>query len=271
MIYADDSTIILDGVNLDNIISKANDILSRISSWSRMNRLKINPNKTKAIVFRTKNKVLTTHQPLVLESVPIDVVDTHKKLGLHFSSNLGWDTHVNFVCKKLSSVTGVMSRCRNILPLKVKLQIYYALFNSHLMYFTFVWATTSKANINKVITLQKKIVRQIGNIDPFGTTPEAFQEFNIIRADNLYTFRLLHTLYFSNRELSNFIKSLSCLERRVISVPTRNTDIWFVPRFRTAYKYQALAYNVPTTLNTHESTITCNKKQLHSHFCSLSS
>lgn len=269
VIYADDSTIILDGVNLDDIVSKANDILSRISSWSRMNQLKINPNKTKAIVFRAKNKVLATHQPLVLESVPIDIVDSYKILGVYFSSNLGWDTHVNFVCKKLSSVTGVMSRCRDILPLKVKLQIYYALFNSHLMYCSLVWATTSKANINKVITLQKKIVRQIGNIEPFGTTRGAFQEFNIIRADNLYTFRLLHTLYFSNKEFSNFIRLLSCLQRRVITIPTRNTDIWFVPRFRTTYRHQALAYNVPTTLNTHKSTISCNKKQLHSHFCSL--
>lgn len=259
VIYADDSTILISDINLPHLISRANDVLSEISSWSKINRLKINPNKTKAVIFHAKNKIVPTHQPLILDSQQIDIVDTHKILGVYFSSNLSWDAHVNYLCRKISSVTGVVSRCRSLLPLKAKLQIYHALFNSHLNYCTLIWGTTTKRNINKILVLQKRIIRYVGNIERLGNTRKSFERFSIVRVDNVYSYRLLNTLYFSNRELSDFITALSCLERRVITVPTRNTHIWSIPRFRTTYKYQTLAYNVPTTLNTYENTTSCSK------------
>uniref|UniRef100_A0A6G5AFJ6 Putative endonuclease/reverse transcript n=1 Tax=Rhipicephalus microplus TaxID=6941 RepID=A0A6G5AFJ6_RHIMP len=96
--------------------------------------------------------------------------------------------HVNYLCEKLSSVTGVLSRCRSLLPTKAKVQIYNALFHAHLNYCALVWSTTTITNIRKILMLQKKIIRYIDNIDYYSSTREAFPKYNIIRIDNLYTF-----------------------------------------------------------------------------------
>ncbi|XP_075726275.1 uncharacterized protein LOC142767921 [Rhipicephalus microplus] len=62
---------------------------------------------------------------------------------------MNWTDHVELISKSLSSAAGALSRCRHFFPEKVKLQIYYDLFESHLHYCALVWATTTKANIRR--------------------------------------------------------------------------------------------------------------------------
>lgn len=57
----------------------------------------------------------------------IEIVDSHKIPGVYTSSHLSWVMHVNYLGKKLSSATGVVSRCRNVIPITAKVQIYNAL------------------------------------------------------------------------------------------------------------------------------------------------
>lgn len=266
VIYADDSTLVISGSNIDNLLIHCNEVLAKLSTWSKLNRLQINSSKTKVIIFRAKNKLVKLSHTINFECQQIEVVDHHKILGVYFSSHLTWDTHVDHLRKTLSSITGVISRCRGILPPKIKLQIYHALFNSNLRYCSLVWCTTTKTNISKLLVLQKQIIRYIANIEQRETTKNAFKSFNIINVEKLYEFRLLHSVYFSSTAVVNLLASLASLERRSINVETRNTDTWAVPHFRTFYKYQSLTHNLPTTLNKYRHTNNLNKKQLHSYF-----
>lgn len=269
MLYADDSTFIISGPQVESVIIRCNELLAKLSSWTKLNRLHINPNKTKAIIFRAKNKLVTLSNKIIFEGQEIEVVNNHKILGVYFSSTLSWDTHVAHLCKKLSSVTGVVSRCRGVLPPQIKLLIYNTLFNSYLNYCTLVWSTTTKTNLQKLLVLQKKIVRYIANIPAMATTKDAFRSFNIIKVDNIYEFRLLQSVYFSSDALVNFLLCLASLEHRNIVVETRNTELWAIPHFRTFYKHQTLAYNLPTTLNKYGHTVNFPKKQLRSFFVEL--
>lgn len=265
MIYADDTTFTVSGSNLDRIILKCNELLNKISLWSKINKLKINPNKTKAIIFRAKNKQVSSSYHLSYEHQPVEIVSDHKILGVYFSSNLNWDTHIDSLSKKLSAVTGVLSRCCSILPQQAKLQIYYALFYSHINYCNLVWATTTKRNMNRIVTIQKRIIRQISNLKRTDTTKEAFLVNNVLRADKMYEFRLLQIFNCSSPQIVNYLSSLASLQHYSSTVKTRCTDIWAIPHFRTNYKFQSLSHNVPMTLNRHQHTSGYSRKQLRTY------
>jgi hypothetical protein len=56
VLFADDTTGLAKGANLQNVISFVNLELQKIANWFRSNKMQLNATKTKYIIFRTKNK-----------------------------------------------------------------------------------------------------------------------------------------------------------------------------------------------------------------------
>ena len=54
---------------------------------------------------------------------------------------------------------GILSKLRHNAPREVCLNVYYALFYSHLIYGINVWGLTTEENLKKIETLQNKCVR----------------------------------------------------------------------------------------------------------------
>lgn len=176
---------------------------------------------------------------------------------------------LNYLSKKLSSITGVLSRCRFCFTQKLKVNIYNALFSSHLNYCSLVWSTTTHTNLNRLLILQKRIIRHIGNMEPQASTSGLFQLYRIINVKNMYRYRLLKLLFFSSDLVINWITGLASLQHRNILVNTRSNDTWAIPQFRTFYKYQALAHNLPYYLNKFSELLDINRKELESYFIQL--
>lgn len=269
VIYADDSSILISGPDVNTLAIKCNEILDKLSIWSQINRININPNKTKVMIFRAKNKPIQLHHTFQYAGNKICITHEHKILGIHFTSHLNWDSHVGTICKKLAQVTGVLSRCRRLLPMKAKLQIYHALFLSHINYCSLVWATTSKMNINKIFMFQKKIVRHIANLEYFASTDTAFRDLSLVKAEHMYRFRILRAFYLGSNSFKSFLTATASLQTRTNTLCTRNSDVWFVPKFRNNYKLQSLQHNLPCILNEYKHVINYNLKDLRKYFCEL--
>lgn len=268
IIYADDSTILFSGLNVNELVLKCNNTLLKLSSWSSLNEIKINPLKTKVIIFHARGKSVELSSPILYEGQNIPLVNEHKILGVTFSAHLSWNSHIEELCKKLSSTTGALSRCQRLLPSKVKLQVYYALFASHLNYCSLVWTTTTKNNLNKIFLLQKKILRHIANIPYLASTKTVFQEYNIVRVQHLYKFRVLQSFHFSYT-YKQFLVAISELTSNNSTVRTRHTLTWFVPRFRTTYSSQALHFTLPSILNESGELNNATHRQLRVLFASM--
>lgn len=192
------------------------------------------------------------NKQLTLASAPIEIVSSHKILGVTFSNDMTWTCHVQSLVKSLSSASGALARCRHFFPTKAKLQIYHALFASHVNYCTLVWCTTTAKNINAIHILQKKALRSIANVPFAHTTKQLFTSYKIIPLPRTYEFRLLYSFLFSNRSFKSFLHSVSGLSKNVTDARTRCNVDWLVPRRRTDYVLQSLAYSLPVLLNTCE-------------------
>lgn len=252
-IYADDTTIFVSAFSSDEVLSKANNILSKLDLWVTQNELKINPTKTKAILYHSKGKEVFLKGDILFRSSRIEVVNSVKILGVHFSATLQWDDQVNYLLKKLSSITGILNRNRYLLPETVKLLVYNALFASHLNYCHLVWGTTTETNLTRLLKVQKRILRVIANKPYTEPTAELFRKYKIMRVHNIYEYRLAREFSSSIRKNNPLLSEIASLRCNELSYSTRKTEKWNVPTSRTNYGLQMLINKLPRLLNRFDS------------------
>ena len=86
-LYADDTSLLEIVEDPQLTSAKLNSDLTNISKWTRNWLVTINPNKTEAMIFSTKRDK-PVHPALYYEGNEIDIVSSHKHLGVTLSSNL---------------------------------------------------------------------------------------------------------------------------------------------------------------------------------------
>lgn len=206
--------------------------------------------KTNAVIFRPKSKQISCdHITLLYAHETIEIVSSVKILGVTFTQNMLWDVHIESVLGKLSRVVGMMARHRFILPFKIKLLVYNALFFSSLYYCFLVWGTTTYTNLERLHILQKKFVRALFNVPYNSHTSDLFLKGNIIRVFNLYNYKLSLAFKREIKENLKFFRELSNLAKNTHSYGTRHIEQWKVVTARANYSMQRISYTLPTLLN----------------------
>ena len=95
LMYADDTTLYcctdsIISLNKEEII---NNELENVNRWLVSNKLSLNVKKTKYMIFH-KHDNNVTDQNISINNVSISRVQNFNFLGLHLTSNLTWNTHV---------------------------------------------------------------------------------------------------------------------------------------------------------------------------------
>ena len=119
-LFDDDTTFITSSASLtglkNNLRAGIQEVLSWMSSW----RLSPNLSKTTIMLFPPQPEFTT----LIHANFPnpIDIVSSHKHLGIVIDSALSWVPHIEYICKKSSKSLGILSPHCSYLPLSCKLQ-----------------------------------------------------------------------------------------------------------------------------------------------------
>ena len=101
---------------------------------------------------------------------------TYKFLGVYLDEFLSFDTHCNKICNKLAKSNFIISRVKNILPLKSLKTLYFALVHPHLLYCLPIFSSTTQKNIKRISKMQKKAYHQVKIHYPI--TPSVFPAKN---------------------------------------------------------------------------------------------
>lgn len=115
IMYADDTNIFFTGTTKEVIESSANSYLLHLSRWLKSNRLSLNTSKTKYIIFKPANKRDPYCVHLHFEDTLLEQVTEQKFLGVWFTEDLTWNTHVD---KLKVSYLELLAAC-------IKYKIYY--------------------------------------------------------------------------------------------------------------------------------------------------
>ena len=96
ILFADDTTVFIEGNNLDVIITSLNSELDRINTWLKSNKLFLNVTKTHYMVFhRARRKV--SHNKLFINNSIVTQVSCSKFLGIILDNKLNWTSHIAYI------------------------------------------------------------------------------------------------------------------------------------------------------------------------------
>ena len=166
--YADDTNLLLINKALKKIISYVNHDLALIIDWLRANKISVNTNKTKVLIYKPKTKKIYKNLNFRISGQKIEISDSIKYLGLHVQDTLEWDIHLNVIIKKLQRAIGLLSKIRHYVPKWLLRTIYFSLFNSHLIYGCEIWGQRETQLFRNVQELQDKAIRIINfKLDDF--------------------------------------------------------------------------------------------------------
>ena len=144
LLFADDTTFLISGVNIDDLFQLANCELEKSSVWFTSNKLTLNVKKTKYMIFSDQNLTTNLNQ-LHIGNQSIEQVGTKCKeqyfkfVGHVIDDKLSWEGHVQHITKKLASANFGINSSKNFLPLKIRKTLYFSLFESHLNFGNILW------------------------------------------------------------------------------------------------------------------------------------
>lgn len=178
--FADDTVLLYNGTDEGTLNYQINNDLNTYLKWLFSNKLKINIDKTKYIIFKQKNKLINDLQ-ININGIPLDKVSSIKYLGLIVDENLNWSPHMTKISEKISSMLSALYKCRNYLSKKSKFNIYNAFFLTHFRYLLPVWGMCGESTFNKAQILQNKIIKILFNYDWRTSTNIIYSELNLNR------------------------------------------------------------------------------------------
>ena len=109
-----------------------------------------------------------------------------KYLGVLIDNNLSWKHHIDYIALKISKTIGIISRLRHFIPTSIILDIYRSLIHPYISYGLSVWGQTTKTNLKRILTLQKRALRLIFLENKREHAIPLFVRANILPVDMLY-------------------------------------------------------------------------------------
>ena len=235
-LFADDSTLTCkfdNKTNHHNIVQRLESELEPVYNWLVMNKIKINYDKSKFIVYSYRKRYELG--PLKFGNSQLHSTDNTKFLGLIIDKNLNFKAHVASVSNKISKVVGVLYRLNKILSIDHLNSIYSALLVPHIMYCLEIWYGSLQGNRDRIFKLQKKAVRAI-NLLPYNEhTHDAFKSMGVLKLDDLSKLMLSVFIFKQQNMVSQSdVHSHYTRHRNNLVVPFYNLS-----RTQTTWLYQS--------------------------------
>lgn len=222
--FADDTVVYSSHRDAKVAARQVNMYLSELMKYYNMWKIKVNIEKTEAVLFRRpayKKKIPDIEIKLGNYKIPIK--KSVKYLGVTFTNLFKFNNHVNCTLNKsqiaLSKLRVILSPHREA-SIEIKLLIYKQLIRPILFYAFPIWFNVSKGQINSLCVFERKCLRRCINFKG-----PKFNNNKYISNVNLYTEAKMKPLIDQMMIFS--IKQLEKLESHVnpeISEIVRNVD-----------------------------------------------
>ena len=164
-----------------------------MQDWFYSNKLSLNGKKTKYILFSGNNKHVHTY-PIYFGGTQVERIGSYcdtkafKFLGYWVDDTLSWDIHINKLILKLNGANYALAKMKNKLPFLARKAIYYCLVQSHLTWGSAVTGATGVSNINKLESLQNKIIRNLCNKPYNSHTLPLYYEHSLLKFSDLISY-----------------------------------------------------------------------------------
>lgn len=195
-IFADDTGIFCHSTNLESLIEKAEKIIEKISDWFTSNKLTLNIDKTSFIIFRSKINIINNIPDTIgYGNHKINRETKIKYLGLILEEHLSWDAHTNEALNKQKRFFPLFYNIRQYLDKDNIRNIYYSMIYSRIKYGSIITAQTTDENINKIQTLQNRLLKVLYHKNYRFSTNNLHSQVSILKFNDLINQETLSFIY----------------------------------------------------------------------------
>lgn len=138
--------------------------MKNISNYFKKNKLKMNVNKTKAMMISNK-KVNTSNVSIKIDNEIIEFVSEIKYLGVIIDSKLNFEKHVDYICKKASRKVGVLNRIKNKIKTEQRICLYKSIIAPHFEYCPTIIFLLNETQIARLQKIQNRAMRAVMRVN----------------------------------------------------------------------------------------------------------
>ena len=180
-LFADDTVLYVSYPCSQIARNKLQSDLDVLANWCELNKITINVNKTKAMIFGTKATVKrATKRELSLYNKRIDYIGVYKYLGLFLDSHLMFNKQLNEMVKTTAFKTHQLAKVRKYINKQTALSIYKSMILPYFDYGDILIISSHQNQLNKLQKVQNRALRiclhkeprsQINNLHYEGDIP----------------------------------------------------------------------------------------------------
>ena len=187
-LFADDTVLTISNTSETKLSFEVNKEIAKVDLWMKMNKLTINYDKTKFMIF-TKKKHFNNGK-VNIDNHKIEQVQQMKYLGIVFDGKLTWKSQIQHICTKFSKGSWALLKLRDYVDINMLKTVHYSLIYSHIQYCITTWRVASATALETLEKMHKRIIRIIIN-SPFRshTTP-IFKKLNLLIINDVFKLKI---------------------------------------------------------------------------------
>ena len=189
---------------------------------------------------------------LKIDDLPIKRVQSHLFLGLKVHENLSWNTHLDYISKKIAKTIGILKHTKSFLPANILKTLYNTLILPHLHYGILVWGF----HCEKLLSIQKECMRLITKSFPLEHTEKLFKSCNVLKINDIFKLKLLTFFYkYRNNELPFYLSHMFNLSNTNTHYTLRSANNRIMTEISTNLicTEKSLRFHLPKFINNLES------------------
>ena len=164
----------------------------KLCDWLTANKLSLNIKKSNYVLFRPRQKRITSSVNIRLfDNDTRQYVDLTNKayvkyLGVLIDNHLSWRNHIDYISSKFSKTISLFAKLRHTVPQHTLITLYWSLIHPYLNYGIVAWGQASKTLFNKLLLLQKHVLRFIFFANQRDSVIQLFVKANIPPLNIMY-------------------------------------------------------------------------------------
>ena len=253
--YADDTTVLFAEKCPLSLKEKISRGIQDILCWFNANRLALNVDKTKYMIFSKSKQGENMPQKIQISDKFIERISekSHpsfiRMLGFYIDENLTFKSYASIVMKKIAKGLFALSRAKQYIGEKHRLLLYFSLIHSHLVYSAPVLSALNKTMARKIFAMQKRALRSVANIKYNGHTAPLFKKFNILPYPELIKFTCIKFVWeFKTKKLPSTFDNM-LLYHESNEYDLRSCNDFYIPLIKKCKVEKLPLYNFPKVWN----------------------
>lgn len=211
MLYADDTIIYTTSNNIHQIQTKLQSIVDKTTEWTNMNKLTVNVDKTKSIVFHRKHA--RPKMDILINNKPLEQITEYKYLGYRLDERLDFKPLLQETIKSVRHKIYLFNKVRSCITQKTAPIIYKSKILPYIDYGDVLYNEVDQTQTKKLQTLQNRAIRIAHRLSNRTNVDEKHITHKLLHVENR---RIVHLLTYmhSIRDTSNLIDTRSLSTRQ---------------------------------------------------------